>query len=180
MADPYRDSLVGEQMTNRSVVPGAVDDNTYSRMLGNLSGRYGSSPEDIEDLMGRISFHESKSVPDSIQAGGGPGRGLFQFETGAEQGGATAMNRLKTFLAEEGMDVPDWAQVGEEGVDASQLTPIQQKMMFLANTRYHPSASFRLEDIEDTSDWWSKYHWAGADEDKAARIASFESDMGYY
>jgi hypothetical protein len=176
----FGDSLVEEQRINQSVVPGAVDDEMYSRMLGDISGQYGSSGEDIENLMGRIGFHESKSMPGSVQTGGGPGRGLFQFEKGAEQGGATAMNRLKRYFKDNDMNVPDWAQVGEEGVDASQLTPSQQKMMFLANTRYHPSASFRAEDIKDTSDWWSKYHWAGAEEDKDTRIASFESDMNYY
>jgi len=167
MADPYRDSLVGEQMTNRSVVPGAVDDNMYSRMLGDISKQYGSSVENIEDLMGRISFHEAKGDPAAIQQSNvyddegnitgskvAPGRGLFQYELGEEAGGSgagrTAMNRLYSYLGGDVMtgkrpeNMPDWmGQYFQENkwgnlepsgdVDASQMSPSQQKMMFLAN-----------------------------------------------
>ena len=50
--------------------------------------------------MNKIAFHESKGITDAIQksdkteSGIGPGRGLFQFEIGKDQGAHTAINRL--------------------------------------------------------------------------------------
>jgi len=156
-----------------------LDNEAYNQMVENLGSRYGVSGDDMEGLMDKISFHESKRDASAKQIGGGPGRGLFQFESGVGAGGQTAMNRLKRWYDENQMDIPDWAAVSEDGVDASKLTPQQQKMLFMANTRYHPTASFRPEAIKDTADWWSKYHWAGDETDVADRLASFESDMRY-
>jgi len=153
----------------------------YASMVENMGSRYNQSPEQMEDIMGRVGYHESKGRADVSQYGGGPGRGLFQFETGAGQGGETAMRRLHRYFGDSGQNIPDWAQIGEEGVDAAQLTPEQQKMMFMANVRYHPEAS--LEGITPENlgtDFWAPYHWAGADEDKDARLESFNRSMRSY
>ena len=158
-----------------------VQNNMYQNMLSQMGERYNQSPEQLEDIMGRVGYHESKGRADVHQYGGGPGRGLYQFETGAGEGGETAMRRLHRYFKETDQNIPDWAQIGESGVDASQLTPEQQGMMFLANVRYHPQAT--LEGITSENlgtDFWAPYHWAGADEDKEARLASFDKSMRYY
>jgi hypothetical protein len=183
------------------VIPWTLEDSSYDNMLGKMSERYGSSREDIENLMNRISFHESKDVADQQQGDGGPGRGLFQFEQTyqypeghelegqyGQAGGMTARNRLANYyediLKEE---PPDWLTQEnmnnpEVGFDASILTPDQQKMMFLANTRMNKDkgANFSPANIKNTGEWWRKHHWAGAEKDAPDRLASFARDMSEY
>ena len=53
-------------------------------------------------------------------------------------------------------------------------------MLFMANVRYHPYASFKGLDNEGLPEWWAKYHWAGPEHQKEERIASFEKCMEYY
>jgi hypothetical protein len=156
----------------------------YNQMMSMMQEEYNQTPEQMEDIMGRIGYHESAGTSDPTlhQYGGGPGRGLFQFETGAGEGGETAMRRLHRYFNESKQDIPDWAQIGERfGVDASKLTPEQQKMMFMANIRYHPEASLEGVTPENLgTNLWAPYHWAGADKDKAARLGSFDESMAAY
>ena len=52
----------------------------YDYVLKHIGERYGRSEDFLEGVMNRIAWHESRSVVDCKQIGGGPGRGLFQFE----------------------------------------------------------------------------------------------------
>ena len=67
----------------------------YTQMLDSISKHYAQTGESMDELMDRIAYHESAKTmdPSLKQYGGGPGRGLFQFETGYQQGGMTAMKR---------------------------------------------------------------------------------------
>ena len=164
----------------------------YSAMLENISKRYGMSEDELEDVMSRVAFHETgpgqRLHPDAIQRvqGGeeGVGRGLFQFETGRDQGGATAMKRLRGYLRDAIPvgKLPEWTEFDPiTGVDASQLTPEQQKMMFMANVRYHPAASLAGVTPENVGEkYWAPFHWAGQVEEKAARLRAFEESMAAY
>lgn len=139
----------------------------YKQMLGNMETRYGQSPEQMEDIMNRVSYHEtgpgSRMDPTTTQVSGGPGRGLFQFDIGDAQGGMTAMRRLRQYFKDQGQDsYPKWTEFDpRQGVDASKLTPEQQKMMFMANTVYHPSSSFKGLNSDNLGDWWQNNHYAG-------------------
>jgi hypothetical protein len=141
----------------------------YEEMLTDLGQRWDQTPESLENIMNRVAYHESAGTmnPEVQQYSGGPGRGLFQFEVGEGAGGATAGNRLMKYL---GGGAPDWltSMVGPSGriedLDASQLTPEQQKMLFLGNYRQHPEASLKGVDDSNIGDFWGKYHWAGDSE----------------
>ena len=152
----------------------------YEYVLKHISERYEQSADNLEDIMSRIGWHESRNKVDCHQMGGGPGRGIFQFEEGVKEGGETAMNRLIRWFDAHECAMPNWANVGLNGVDASVLCLEAQKMMFLANVRYHPKASFKGLDLEGLPEWWAKYHWAGPEDTKAERIAAFNSSMEYY
>tara|TARA_R100000655_G_scaffold23135_3_gene46726 strand:- start:6869 stop:7369 length:501 start_codon:yes stop_codon:yes gene_type:complete len=155
-------------------------DKLYSFMLGNMCIRYKQTVDDMEDIMDRIAFHESHGDPKCHQYGGGPGRGLFQFETGVKEGGETAMNRLLRWFAKNNIKAPKWTNIPLDGVDASVLEPKAQKMLFLGNVRYHPYASLKGLNDENLPEWWAKYHWAGPQSQKDERIASFNDSMDFY
>ena len=82
----------------------------YSTMIEQFGDWWGQDSTGMEDFMGKIAHHESAGTmdPSIHQYGGGPGRGLFQYETGANQGGMTARNRLAGWYEEQDAGVPDW------------------------------------------------------------------------
>ena len=152
----------------------------YNYVLKHISNRYDQSEDNIEDIMNRIAWHESRGVVDCKQIGGGPGRGLFQFELGVKQGGETAMNRLLRWFGKHEIESPSWANEGINGVDASQLSKEAQCMMFLGNVRYHPKASLKGLSSENLPEWWADYHWAGDASHREGHIESFMHSMEHY
>ena len=158
----------------------------YEQMRSKLAERYGESDKGIEDIMARVAFHETgpwtRMDPSTLQKGGGPGRGLFQFKQGEDASGMTAMRRLRRYFRDSGQEPPSWTDFNpRKGVDASKLSKEQQKMLFLANVRYHPTASLSGITSENLGEeFWAPSHWAGAAEDKDARLRSFDESMGAY
>ena len=155
-------------------------DELYDYMLNNMCIRYKQTQKSLEGIMDRISYHESKNDPYCRQLGGGPGRGLFQFEEGMNEGGETAMNRLLRWFSKNSRLAPEWTTINVNGVDATKLKPKAQKMLFMGNVRYHPKASFKGLDLKELPEWWARYHWAGPDNQKKERLASFNESMEYY
>ena len=109
-----------------------MNDEIYNQMITNMASRYSQTPDFLEQIMDRIAYHESKRDPDCKQIGGGPGRGLFQFEIGPEQGAETAMNRLLRWFSHNQAEAPEWTHISTKfGVDASEVPALGQNMMFL-------------------------------------------------
>ena len=90
------------------------------------------------------------------------------------------MRRLMRWLEKSQVDMPSWANIGEDGVDASELAEDAQKMMFLGNVRYHPKASLKDLSTENLPNWWADYHWAGDDSHREGHIKSFIHSMEHY
>ena len=140
----------------------------------------GGSPQQYNQLMDYIAFHETgpeqRMKSDAVQITDdgkkdGTGRGLFMFEIGEKKGGNTAVNRTVNYFKEKNLPLPVWLRdlsLGSKeskSVDVKDLSPDQQKMLFLGFHRMHPEANFsKLWSGEQSIvDFWSKYHWAGKD-----------------
>jgi hypothetical protein len=142
--------------------------------------------EGMQDIMSKIAFHESGGTGDIglEQYGGGPGRGVYQFERGAAQGGATAGNRLANQLEVYGMEVPKWLKsFNKSGKgDVSGLSRDKQDMLFLGNMLQHPQANMGevISGDMGLAEFWQQYHQAGGEDVKDARIAAFAESMGGY
>ena len=70
--------------------------------------------------------------PNQLQGGGGPGRGMYQFEG---QSLPTAVNRSINAYKASGKEAPSWLQdINDQGItDATQLTPEVQSALALGN-----------------------------------------------
>tara|TARA_R110002020_G_scaffold422828_2_gene631942 strand:+ start:195 stop:854 length:660 start_codon:yes stop_codon:yes gene_type:complete len=145
----------------------------------------GGSPQQYNQLMDYIAFHETgpsqRMNPSAKQEGGGPGRGLFMFEEGPNMGGNTASNNLANLLKREGIEKPKWLNdiwAQKKSVDASKLNADQQKMLFLAYHREHPTSNFSnlWSGEQSTTDFWTKQHWAG-NEDIPGHMDLFNKSM---
>ena len=129
-----KDKVYGGDMPQESLSEPVREPTDYEQMMGDFSGHWCQTQEGLEDIMDKVSYHESKGK-NVYQTGGGPGAGLFQYETGAGQGGMTARNRLAKWYGSQGKEVPDWLNqegMDEMGFDATKLNPEQQKMLFMA------------------------------------------------
>tara|TARA_R100001129_G_scaffold99401_1_gene67923 strand:+ start:1484 stop:2137 length:654 start_codon:yes stop_codon:yes gene_type:complete len=132
----------------------------------------GGTADQYNQLMDYIAFHETgpaqRMSASAQQKGGGPGRGLFQFEVGENKGGNLAVNRTVNYLERNNQFVPQWLRElweGKKSVDVSSLNADQQKMLFLGYHREHPTSDFSKlwSGQQSTADFWLKNHWAGTD-----------------
>ena len=145
----------------------------------------GGSPQQYNQLMDYVAYHETgpeqRMDPAAKQKGGGPGRGLFQFEIGDDKGGNLAVNRTYNYLTRNNIDVPNWLYdiwENKKSVDASKLTADQQKMLFLAYHRDHDNANFSniWSGEQSVPEFWARYHWAGKD-DVQGKLDLFNKSM---
>ena len=148
-------------------------------MLKLLSKEKGGTSEQYNKLMDYISFHETgpaqRMSGDAIQKGGGPGRGLFQFEIGDGKGGNIAVNRTHAYLTRNNKEIPAWLNKmwdSKKSADVSGLTADQQKMLFLGYHREHPTSNFSKiwSGEQSIQDFWLKNHWAGSGSSDQATI----------
>ena len=132
----------------------------------------GGTPQQYNQLMDYIAYHETgpeqRMSTSAKQKGGGPGRGLFQFEIGENKGGNLAVNRTVNYLERNNQFVPQWLRElweGKKSVDVSGLNADQQKMLFLGYHREHPSSNFSQvwSGNQSIGDFWMNNHWAGTD-----------------
>lgn len=160
--------------------------NDKEELIKQLIKEKGGTREQYLSLLDTIAYHESAGTmdPTLTQYGGGPGKGVYQFEEGENGGAITAAKRTKTYLESKGNKVPSWLAKATEGddLDVSKLTKPQQDVLFLGNMRGHPKADFSKiwKGEESVSDFWANYHWAGAKEDRKERIRAFNDSTEHY
>ena len=173
-------------------------------LLFTASNNWGISEEEVMTSMNKIAFHESKGDPTAIQtsdkteSGIGPGRGLFQFEVGENEGAHTAINRLVKELEKQELGVPDFLSgLESSNYDVSKLSPEQQQLIFLGNILQMPNreeegyglARFQDKDEDkkisnqELAEYWAQYHQAGTKpgtKEYKDIINKFLGDMPFY
>lgn len=177
----------------RNVILNDKDYQFATQYLGNKK----STPEQIVNkVMLPIAHHESKLDPTAMQKGGGPGRGLYQFEAPSFR---TALRRaFNTILQSKGMSMTnDPAKLKKAGVpsymikayqdgDASKLSAGQQSAVLLFDYLQKPNTNIDevTQGNQTINSFWYNSHWAGSkqsdQETKAARRASFSRDYDEY
>ena len=108
---------------------------SLEKYLSNTRGQTGKFWEQTGDT---IAYHETgphtRMETDDIQKGGGPGRGLFQFESkhnpNSQDGFETAQNRYKNIGRSTGLDLDSEIM---NATSADQLSEDQQYSLFYSN-----------------------------------------------
>ena len=165
----------------------------YEDMLNYVIKKKGGTPQQYNDLMDMISYHETgaqqRMNPAAVQMvmkDGrlqpiGVGRGRFMFEVGDERGGVIAVNRSVKELRDNGMIVPPWLNnlYKEKSVDFSKLSAEQQNFLFLGNYLQHPKANFSdfITGKQSAEDFWFNYHQAGGSAVEQERRMSWQESM---
>ena len=151
------------------------DDAVLAAAFDQLIKQKGGAREDWEDMFGAIAYHEAgpSMNPAQKQIGGGPGRGLYQYEmaltpeTRVRGSGAanTAVKRTMTFLNQIDQPVPSWlTDLGSSDADFSKLNKQQQQLLLIGD-KLIGRGDFGnvISGQEDFVDWWTKYHYGGSD-----------------
>jgi len=165
------------------------------RMMSDLSTWWQMSEDSIRSIMDKVSFHETAGTRDPKQLQGNditkPGKGLYQFETGVDGGGATAGNRLVEyikFIDGDNAEIPVWLakHIDKDAgrildLDATILNREQQDMLFLADKRMRKGPKLgSLKTNEDIATYWADHHWAGVDHDGDGMISDTERQDPLY
>jgi|TARA_R110000823_G_scaffold313799_4_gene441841 hypothetical protein len=161
------------------------------KLITELMKEKGGTKKQYLELLDSIAYHESAGTMDPTlkqfarkDGRQGPGRGVYQFEKGKNQGGITAARRTKQYYDSLGKSAPKWLDdvLTTDDLDASTLSKKQQDALFLGNMRMHPKANFAnvWEGKETMSDFWANYHWAGDKKDRKARVTSFDDSYDHY
>ena len=161
------------------------DASPYQNMIGLAGNMTDGDPDQIKEMMNRIAWHESGMTmdPNQLQVGGGPGRGMYQFEG---QSLPTAVNRSINAYKASGKEAPSWLQdINDQGItDATQLTPEVQSALALGNILSQSGSTNSLNQYfggeGDISDLWADYHWQGDTADRNQRVESFNSHNRLY
>jgi hypothetical protein len=164
----------------------------------------------INEVINPIAYHESDRTMDPLtkQKGGGPGRGLLQFEgqkgvlkknkkTGKLQADSfdVALNRASRYFTNKGMQIPSWVTDVQPGQDATSLTGDQQKALAIlnfkgmANRPNKIKANFgklyekfqgpgRSDYNESLGEFWKTYHHRKAGEDSKTTL--FKQNLSKY
>lgn len=163
---------------------------SYTDLVNHTLKKKGGTSKQLNDLMMRISFHETgpnhRYDPMTIQGDDPnlPGRGLFQFEKGVSGPGITAVNRTVQYLKNNNMPIPGWLSEAYKlkDLDATTLTPEQQKFIWIGDQLQRPGADLGLYFRGEMSpvDYWLQNHWGGSASQAPARMASFNESMSVY
>lgn len=148
-----------------------------SELLKRIAKEKQVDPALIQRAADMISFHESKKDPKAVQASGGPGRGLFQYEVGPDQSADVALQRTRAAYKRYGLKEPSWLKSLQTGFDPAELTEQQQTELFLGDHRERPNSDFGLLGKMPLDEWWGKFHQTENDPIKRAR---FREDADYY
>lgn len=105
-----------------------------------------------------IAFHESKLDPQAEQQGGGPGRGLFQYEIGENASAVTARNRAIAAFKRYKMKPPAWLTRLPDTFNPAELDPDQQLLLFIGDHRERPNSDFSDLKKLPLDEWWGRYH----------------------
>jgi hypothetical protein len=147
-----------------------------------------------EDVANALSEHakdvswvesKNKNIP---QFGGGPARGIYQYEIkGTKDGGGaseTALNRFYNYISKNNLSIPLEYEdelknlSNKNNPDFTELSSELQSQIFYADKALGAIPLDKLADGSLSSeDAWVKYHWAGSERKRPDKEKQFASAM---
>ena len=158
-------------------------------VLGIAAQAKNTTPDVIlNTIIKPIAFHESDGTldPNLKQYGDGPARGLMQYEPDRFK---TSINRAVNYYKKLGQETPAWITEidvsGDNKAIQKEITSLsgnQQMALAVLDLLEHPKANIGavVSGQQSIEDFWANYWWAGADEDRSARIKAFRKSFAKY
>ena len=138
----------------------------------------GSAEDIYNNVLFPMAYHESAHTmdPNKKQIGGGPGRGLLQFEKDSAK---TSVQRAKNLFKKLKEEPPEWLDNIKEDGDVRVLTGEQQMALAVYDLLEHPKADLGkvTRGEEDLVEFWADNWWAGKEEERDKKIESFNASL---
>ena len=147
-----------------------------------------------EDVANALSEHakdvswvesKNKNIP---QFGGGPARGIYQYEIKGTKDGSgaseTALNRFYNYISKNNLSIPleyedELKNLSDKNnPDFTELSPELQSQIFYADKALGTIPLDKLADWSLSSrDAWVKYHQAGSEKERPDKEEQFDRAM---
>ena len=145
----------------------------YEAVRDRISKERGISPKALDNMLNKIGYHESARTmdPKLKQYGGGPGRGIFQFEGDSLK---TTYKRAKNFFKNGNSPFKE-----SKDYDASTHSVDDQKALALIDLNARPNFNIdkAIESNEALTEQWGKGWQTTSDPDK---MRNFSIDAETY
>ena len=154
-------------------------DDSLEHALAIASSIKNAKPEDIlNKVIMPVAYHESAGTmdPKLAQYGGGPGRGVMQYEP--DRFNSSVVRAIRQFN-ELGKDIPEWLDnidlSGDIQKEITSLTANQQMSLAVYDMLQHGDIDINtvLTGKESIEDLWADHWWSGPDKQRKKRIAAF-------
>ena len=174
-------TLKGSQVGLMSRPRGSMGDGeSIVEALDIAAERKDVDPTDVlKKVLMPIAFHESDGTmdPKLAQYGGGPARGVMQYEPDSF---VTAVTRAKNHYKDKlKQDVPQWISSidlsGDIQDEIVSLSADQQMAIAVYDMLEHPKADIGkvISGKQSIEDFWAEHWWAGPKKEKKKRIRAF-------
>jgi LysM repeat protein len=189
-AKPIKQNLVGQQDTasikgsevglmSRPILQKTPTDDSLEQALAIASSIKNAKPEDIYNkVIMPLAYHESDGTMDAklAQYGGGPGRGVMQYEP--DRFNSSVVRAIRQFN-DLGKDIPEWLDnidlSGDIQKEITSLTANQQMSLAVYDLLQKSGVDIGevLSGKESIEDVWADHWWQGPKKQRKKRIASF-------
>jgi len=178
-------TIKGGQVGLMSKPRGSMGDGeSIVEALDVAADRKNVDPTDVlHKVLMPIAFHESAGTldPTLAQYGGGPARGVMQYEPDSF---VTAVTRAKNHYKKKlKRDVPQWISSidlsGDIQSEIVSLSADQQMAIAVYDMLEHPKADIGkvISGKQNIEDFWAEHWWAGPSKEKKARIRAFRASQ---
>jgi spore coat assembly protein SafA len=180
MSKPQAEPTVEDTKMAEATLQKNPTDDSLENALAIAANIKNAKPEDIlNKVIKPMAYHESDSTmdPTLAQYGGGPARGVMQYEPNSF---VTAVKRAKNHYKDKlKQDVPEWISnidlSGDIQSEIVSLSADQQMAIAVYDMLEHPKADIGkvISGKQNIEDFWAEHWWAGPKKEKKKRIRAF-------
>jgi len=166
------------------------DENIFYQTLRDIAKEKGLSEDQLKGFISKVGLMEAgyDLDPSIKQYGGGPGRGIAQWEIN-ENGGSnrvvTSLKRAENYFKSKNKQTPDFlknalTKTKADGTfDMTELDKEQQLLVLLGDFRMGTGDLGDLKEDESGFDLYREHWWQGADEDEASKKSMWKERNSY-
>jgi spore coat assembly protein SafA len=174
-----RPATVEDTKMSETILQKTPTDDSLEHALAIASSIKNAKPEDIYNkVIMPLAYHESDGTmdPKLAQYGGGPGRGVMQYEP--DRFNSSVVRAIRQFN-DLGKDIPEWLDnidlSGDIQKEITSLTANQQMSLAVYDLLQKRGVDIGevLSGKESIEDVWADHWWQGPDKQRKKRIAAF-------
>jgi hypothetical protein len=166
------------------------DEKVFFQTLRDIAKEKGLTEDQLKGFISKVGLMEAgyDLDPSIKQYGGGPGRGIAQWEINKNGGSnrvVTSLKRAENYFKSKNKQTPDFlknalTKTKADGTfDMTELDKEQQLLVLLGDFRMGTGDLGDLKEDESGFDLYREHWWQGADEDEASKKSMWKERNSY-